>query len=428
MPDGRRLPPVAVDAATSVLPRGDHKSFDIRHKNADGSQIVLSQRFLPNGTKQVTGFKQTEDTRDGTVTRFYADGRRVTQGRDFERRSVGNGPDFVTWHNGLREAVLPDGKPIFEDRFTSFRDRDGRDRRVIERTRYARWWQGRPEYEPRPVVRQYDVGQIHGAPVAQYRPSRFAQDDYRSYYSRFAVPVVVVGSAAAWVAYSSPVTGYNDPVALMGDLQISSGFEEGYAYSMPYGEIPVYDAPEAVALRGQMATVQQQVSSKVQGDTALKNQLGWVDGQAASSQVQQAVGNAVPVQVSEDVRQQVRKQVRLSVAMHQNGRALVLADVLASGYASIYLFQTAQPLNVADVSAGGECFLYTGDLLGFAKLPAGNSSFAEMKVVASGANSCLPGEVVQVRLTDLQEMLNGFSERVEDNMKRVSACAASGRC
>ena len=106
VPDGRRLPPVAVDAATSVLPRGDHKSFDIRHKNADGSQIVLSQRFLPNGTKQVTGFKQTEDTRDGTVTRFYADGRRVTQGRDFERRSVGNGPDFVTWHNGLREACL----------------------------------------------------------------------------------------------------------------------------------------------------------------------------------------------------------------------------------------------------------------------------------------------------------------------------------
>ena len=51
-----------------------------------------------------------------------------------------------------------------------------------------------------------------------------------------------------------------------------------------------------------------------------------------------------------------------------------------------------------------------------------------MKVVASGSSSCLPGEVVLVRLTDLQEMLNGFSERVEENMKRVSACAASGKC
>jgi hypothetical protein len=51
-----------------------------------------------------------------------------------------------------------------------------------------------------------------------------------------------------------------------------------------------------------------------------------------------------------------------------------------------------------------------------------------MKVIASGANSCRAGELVQVPLTDLQEMLNGFSERVEDNMKRISACAASGRC
>ena len=59
----------------------------------------------------------------------------------------------------------------------------------------------------------------------------------------------------------------------------------------------------------------------------------------------------------------------------------------------------------------------------------GDSPLAEMKVVASGSsNSCRPGELVQVRLTDLQEMLNGFSERVEDNMKRVSACSASGRC
>jgi hypothetical protein len=71
----------------------NRKSFDIRHKNADGSQIVLSQQQLPNGTQRVTGFKQTDDTREGTIDacsiRMAAC---VTQGRDFERRSVGNGP------------------------------------------------------------------------------------------------------------------------------------------------------------------------------------------------------------------------------------------------------------------------------------------------------------------------------------------------
>jgi hypothetical protein len=333
---------------------------------------------------------------------------------------------------------LPDGKPAFQDRLTSSRDRDGSQRQVIERTHYAHWSNGRPEQEVQPFVRQYDVGHIHGAPVAEYRPSRFSSEVYRGFHSRYAVPVVVAGlaAAAAWVAFDSgsdsdtnePAATYNDPVALMGDMQISSGFEEGYAYVAPSGVVPVYDTPEAAALRSQMAAVQQQVNTSVQGNTSLKQQLGAVDVQAGSSQVQQAVGNAVPVQISEEVRQQVRKQVRLSVAMHQNGRPLVLGDVLASGYAKIYLFQTAQPVNVVNVSAGAECFLNTGDLISFARLPASDSAVAEMKVIASGSNSCQPGEVVQVGLAELQEMLNGFSERVEDNMKKVTACAGSGRC
>ena len=272
--------------------------------------------------------------------------------------------------------------------------------------------------------------------MAEYRPSRFSSEVYRGFHSRYAVPVVVAGlaAAAAWVAFDSgsdttePAATYNDPVALMGDMQISSGFEEGYAYVAPSGAVPVYDTPEAAALRSQMVAVQQQVNTSVQGNTSLKQQLGAVDVQAGSSQVQQAVGNAVPVQISEEVRQQVRKQVRLSVAMHQNGRPLVLSDVLASGYAKIYLFQTAQPVNVVNVSAGAECFLNTGDLISFARLPASDSAVAEMKVIASGSNSCQPGELVQVGLPELQEMLNGFSERVEDNMKKVTACAASGRC
>jgi hypothetical protein len=404
-----------------VVPRGNRNSFDIRRQNPDGSQIVLSQTTLADGTKKVTGFKQTVDARDGTKTRVYADGRRVTEGRDFEHRSVGGGLNFVSRHNGLREAVLADGRPVFQDRFT-----DGGGRQVIERTRYARWSHGRPEYEPQPVIRRYDVVHIHGAPVAQYRPSRFAPDDYRGYYTRFAVPLVV--GAAAWVAFAAPATTYSDPVALMGDMQISSGFEEGYAYSGPYDASPVDASPEAEGLRRQMATVQQQVKASVQSNPALKNQLATVDVQAASSQVQQAVDRAVPVQIAEDIRQQVRKQVRLSVAMQQNGHPLVLTDVLASGYAKIYLFQTAQPLNVAEVSTGAECFLNTGDLIGFSTLPRGDSAFAEMKVVASGSNSCPAGSVVQVRLTELQEMLNGFSERVAENLKRVNACAASGGC
>lgn len=329
---------------------------------------------------------------------------------------------FVTHQNGLREGVLPDGKPAFRDRMTSFRDRDGRTRPVIERTRYARWSRGRAEYEARPIVRRYDVVHIHGAPAAQYRPSRFADDEYRGFRSRFAVPVILATAAA--VAFASQRDRYDDPVDLMGDMQISSGFEDGYAYSYPSEGMDWYDPREGPAEGKRVSTARVGASESRSG----QSQSAAIDPGEASRRVQQSVGSAVPVQIPDDVRAQVRKQVRLSVAMHQNGHPLVLGDVLASGYARIYLFQTAQPLDVAFASGEGGCFLNTGDLIRLDALPAAESTEAPMTVVASGANSCQPGEVVRVRLTDLQEMLNGFSERVEDNMKRVSTCAASGRC
>ena len=51
-----------------------------------------------------------------------------------------------------------------------------------------------------------------------------------------------------------------------------------------------------------------------------------------------------------------------------------------------------------------------------------------MAVVAASASSCVVDEAVKVPMAELQEMLNGFMIRVEDNLKKVSACAATGRC
>jgi hypothetical protein len=52
-----------------------------------------------------------------------------------------------------------------------------------------------------------------------------------------------------------------------------------------------------------------------------------------------------------------------------------------------------------------------------------------MKVVTSGAQSCQPKQLLNVPVTDLLDMMNAFSERVEDNLKRVNACLATpGSC
>jgi hypothetical protein len=134
------------------------------------------------------------------------------------------------------------------------------------------------------------------------------------------------------------------------------------------------------------------------------------------------------VAIPENLRLRVREQVGATVALLQAGTPLTLGDVLAAPDAAAYIFQTAQPLLVTEQSGGGECFLNTGDLIGFYSMPDEASGFAMMTVVASGPGSCSPRSVVPVSLSDLQEMLNGFAERVEDNLQRLVSCAASGSC
>jgi len=135
-----------------------------------------------------------------------------------------------------------------------------------------------------------------------------------------------------------------------------------------------------------------------------------------------------PVAVSEEVRLRMREQVRATVVLMQAGTPLTLGAVLAAPDAGAYLFQTAEPLVVTDLTGGGECFLNTGDLIRLAAMPDEASGFATLTVVASGPGSCAPRSMVPVSLSDLQEMLNGFAERVEDNLQRLVSCAASGSC
>jgi hypothetical protein len=118
----------------------------------------------------------------------------------------------------------------------------------------------------------------------------------------------------------------------------------------------------------------------------------------------------------------MRKQVRLSVAQHQNGTPLLLSDVVESGYARIYVFQAAAPIEVEDVSTGAPCRLAAGDLTEFQKVPDGSAAAAPMSVIASRPGHCAPNQVVHVKFEDLQEMLNAFSQRVEENMKKLNSC------
>jgi hypothetical protein len=430
---------VTINATTSVVPRTDRSGFAIHHQNADGSQFVVTQRRLSNGAPHVVGYKQIDDPRRGVTTRIYSNGYRVTAGRDFDSRSVHGGPTFVSYRSGLHAAVLSNGKPMFREGFAVIRGVDGHEHRVIQRTVYARMVHGSPVFFAAPAVRVYDVVPIYGAPVYLYRPPLFESIFYRPFWTPFAVVVAVTPDCvicpAPVVAFAAPVTRYVNPIDLVGDLQISTAFDDGAVYPQPLATLQDDDAALA-EMRNQMSDLQRQVSTSVETNNLLKAQFADQGTQARDLQAQvdalksqQTISNMAPVQVPEEVRQQIRQQVRLSIAQHQNGHLLALSDVIASGYAKIYIFQAAAPLSVSDVDSGDECFLNTGDLIAFAKIPTGDSPVTQMKVITSAANSCQSKQVVDVPLTDLQEMLNGFSERVEDNMKRVNSCiSAPGGC
>jgi actin-related protein len=413
-------PRVPISTTTAVVPRADRSGYTIQHQAKDGSQVVVTQRKLPTGAVQAVAYKESADTRLGTSTRVYSDGHRVVVGRDYQSYSLYGGPTYVTYKTGLRSAMLPTGKPIFRETFTTVRAADGRDVKVIQKTVYVNQYYGRPVVLATPVVRVYEETIVYGRPAYFYRPLYYEPMFYRTFWVPLAAPVVVNDSCymcpSRAVAFASPPTRYESPIDLVGDLQLSSAFEESAVRSGT-------DSTQYTEVRSQMSELTRNVSARLESDPSLRQQMGGAGPDL--QKVNQAMNELAPVQVPDEVRQQVRAQVRLTIAQLQNQHPAIVSDVVKSGYAKIFLFQTAAPLNVADAATGEECFINTGDLLGFSVVPTGESPVAQMRVVTSSAQSCQPKQVVNVPLTDLQDMLNAFAERTEDNLKRVNQCIST---
>jgi 5'-deoxynucleotidase YfbR-like HD superfamily hydrolase len=48
-----------------------------------------------------------------------------------------------------------------------------------------------------------------------------------------------------------------------------------------------------------------------------------------------------------------------------------------------------------------------------------------MKVVTAGAGHCLSHDIVEVSIGDLQDMLNTFNQRLEENIHKLNACVTA---
>jgi hypothetical protein len=325
--------------------------------------------------------------------------------------------------------VLPSGKPVSKEQYVVVRD-GGTERRTVQRTVYMA--PGASGYVPlkTQVVQVYDVVQVYQRPVYVYRPVRYAPLFFVPFAAPFAAPLVYGPQCTVCpppvAAYDAPPQ-YSNSYDLLGDMQLAGPLVDDPLLPArdASGNLPA--SRDVATLRNEVDDLQRQVDEQARDNSDLQAALSQTAMQRTPAP--DSTADASRMKVPDRVREVMRKQVRLSVAQHQNGNPLLLSDVVESGFARIYVFQAAAPIEVEDVRTGAACRLAAGDLTEFQKVPDSSAAAAPMSVIASRPGHCEPGQVVHVKFEDLQEMLNAFSQRVEANMKKLNEClTAPGGC
>jgi len=420
---------VTLSPTATVAPAPNRSGYTINQTRPDGSKVIVQQTLLPSGTRQVTAYRQIEDQRTRTSTRVYLDGYRVTQAPTYVSRTLPNQATYTQYNTGLRGVVLPGNRTVYKEQFITVRN-NGVERRYVQRTVYMAPAAGGYAPLKTQVVQVYDVVRVYERPVYVYRPVRYAPVFFVPFAAPFAAPLIAGPQCTVCpppvVAYDAPPR-YSNSYELLGDMQLAGPLVDDPLLPArdAQGNIPA--RPEVASLRNEVDDLQRQLDDQTRDSAELQAALAKSSLQRTS--MADPPADLSRMKVPDRVRDVMRKQVRLSVAQHQNGNPLLLSDVVESGYARIYVFQAAAPIEVEDVRTGAPCRLAAGDLTEFHKVPDAGAAAAPMSVIASRPGHCEPNQVVHVKFEDLQEMLNAFSQRVEANMQKLNAClTARGGC
>jgi len=124
-------------------------------------------------------------------------------------------------------------------------------------------------------------------------------------------------------------------------------------------------------------------------------------------------GEAKGIAISESNRDQLRTEVEACSRDLKAGQAPVIDTALQTPG---YLFAVDSSYDAVSVAEGTNCSLTTGDLIKVSQAPGVTDTSVLMEVVTAKNGSCAAGVQVRIALTDLQEMINGFSERVDDGL------------
>jgi hypothetical protein len=425
-PNSSWTPPQStrVNPTTTAAIHDNHAGFTLNHQTSDGGQLVVHSTVLPNGQRHLEGYRQFTDPGNGARTRIYLDGRRSIVGRDFVTQTIPGRGSLTIHQDGLREARFADGHRIFAERWEMRRWHD-HDERVIVRTVYAPPYPSMVLMGDGPFEQIYGGVFFNGVYLYAYQPYYWQPAYFPAFFMPFPTPLYVSASCyvcpGPLVMFEQPPVVYQTPVELLGDLQISTAIADGYAPPAPP------DDAEVQALAQQVAELQAQVQADQAANADLAQQLQ--QSQAALMAARYAASAPPPVAavgVPEPVRQQIHRQVGEDIALHQSQQPLTVPEIITSAQAWYYIFQISQTIDATDLNTGEECALTTGDLAQFNQIPAPGEMVAQMRIITSKPGSCRAGSVVDVGLSDLQDMLNVFAQRLEANMKKVHDQAMPG--
>jgi hypothetical protein len=476
---------VRLSTTATMVPKPGHAGFTATKRESAHGSIIVEQRVNAQGRSHVNAYRQIVSADGHATTRIYTDGRRSIDAADFHSSGQVSGPQIVQYHNGLRAAYTQNGRPLYAETFTRNRaqgaDERSRAGSIVQRTTYAVTDSGHIRELSRPVRRFYVVTRFGERDTFVYRPMVYPAPLYALFYAPLALPLVVgprcLVCPNVGAVFEVPRSQYSDPIDLLGDMQIAEAVnDQGVApmdeqaadptappmagdgtaappdQPLAQPDLPSEPMPSPLAspppapppppeltaaaapgddsndldtLKQQADELQAQGAARAKQDPSI---AGTGDDQTPTIVPVAAVvtGQEKPTDtlaVTEDVRTQIHKQVRLSLAQHAREHPLTLIDIMQSGFSRIYLFQVAGAIDTASVITGDGCALGSGDLLAFTSL--GDSQqrpTAQMRVVATRPGHCLSHDTVEVSVGDLQDMLNTFNQRLEENMRKLHAC------
>jgi len=395
----------------------------VTRTNQDGSKLVIDQRCVGNRAQIVNAYATRKDVAQGTVTRTYLDGHQVITGKAFTQFKAPGGYSLTTHADGLREAYRADGRPLYREQWQT-KSVHGVETRMISRTVYSETVANHTIVYRTPIVRTYVPATYFGVPVFAYQPVVFAPGFYGPFVVGFAQPLIVTPAClicpAPVVAFAHPVQQYSDPVALVGDLQITSAVTDGGNPQVADKSPPPAPASdtEVAQLAKLVAALAQAVDSAKADNADSRSQIDSPQAQQTGQPETRSADASVAYTIPEDVRQQIHQQVRDNIELHKSNQPLTWPYLVSSGKAQDYVFQVSEMTSAVDTD-GEECSVSGGDLLKLDNGAAPDEPALRMRVVTSKATSCHSGALVNISVGDAQGMLNDFNARQEANMQEV---------